>query len=419
MIEETQTEFSPRRLLLVGFLTLVVLLGGFGAWAGFTSIAGAVVSSGQVRVDQNRQVVQHPDGGVVSSIEVQEGDMVEAGQVLLRRDRTLLETRFTILKGQFFELIARRGRLEAERDGTDRIGFDPLLEDAASASGDIRALMEGQVRLLEARRETTLREVDQLGKRQVQITDQINGIQSQSGALTRQLALIADELTGQQALLDRGLAQATRVLALRREEARLAGRLGQLKADRAQAEGRRIEIDIELLKLIAGRREEAIAGLRDLEFKELELREQRLALLEQLDRMDVVAPVSGAVLGLNVHAPRAVLRPAEPILYVVPQDRPLVITTQVDPFHVDQVFRGQPVALRFSALDHRSTPELTGELIHISADAFEDRTTGASFYLAEIALSSAERARLGPDVELRPGMPVEVFLRTQDRTPLG
>lgn len=159
--------------------------------------------------------------------------MVEAGQVLLRLDRTLLETRFTILEGQFFELIARRGRLEAERDGTDRIGFDPLLEDAASASGDIRALMEGQVRLLEARRETTLREVDQLGKRQVQITDQINGIQSQSGALTRQLALIADELTGQQALLDRGLAQATRVLALRREEARLAGRLGQLKADRA------------------------------------------------------------------------------------------------------------------------------------------------------------------------------------------
>ncbi|MEL7280592.1 MAG: HlyD family type I secretion periplasmic adaptor subunit [Pseudomonadota bacterium] len=411
--------YTPKRPLMVGVVALTILVGGFGTWSAFANIAGAVISGGQVEVDQNRQIVQHLDGGVVGSIEVDEGDLVAAGDVLVRLDPSILTSQLNITESQLFELMSRRGRLEAERDGADTISFDPLLESSALTNASVLDLMDGQVRLLAARRETQAREIDQLGKRRVQITDQIEGIDAQAAALSRQLDLIEQELVGQQDLLDRGLAQASRVLALQREEARLAGTLGQLEADKAQAEGRRTEIDIELLKLNAELREEAIAGLRDLQFRELELREERLALLEQINRLDIVAPVAGAVYGLTIHAPRAVLRPAEPVLFLVPQDRPLVINANVDPVHVDQLFVGQDVTLRFSALDQKRTPELIGELTGISADTFQDEVSGVRYYRAEVALSAEERARLDPDVELRPGMPVEVFIRTDDRTPIG
>ncbi|MEL6647559.1 MAG: HlyD family type I secretion periplasmic adaptor subunit [Pseudomonadota bacterium] len=411
--------YTPKRPLMVGVVALTILVGGFGTWSAFANIAGAVISGGQVEVDQNRQIVQHLDGGVVGSIEVDEGDLVAAGDVLVRLDPSILTSQLNITESQLFELMSRRGRLEAERDGADTISFDPLLESSALTNASVLDLMDGQVRLLAARRETQAREIDQLGKRRVQITDQIEGIDAQAAALSRQLDLIEQELVGQQDLLDRGLAQASRVLALQREEARLAGTLGQLEADKAQAEGRRTEIDIELLKLNAELREEAIAGLRDLQFRELELREERLALLEQINRLDIVAPVAGAVYGLTIHAPRAVLRPAEPVLFLVPQDRPLVINANVDPVHVDQLFVGQDVTLRFSALDQKRTPELIGELTGISADTFQDEVSGVRYYRAEVALPAEERARLDPDVELRPGMPVEVFIRTDDRTPIG
>ncbi len=411
--------YTPRRPLIVGFFALVLLLGGFGTWSAFANIAGAVISGGQVEVDQNRQIVQHLDGGVVGSIEVDEGQMVEAGDVLVRLDPTTLTSQLNIAESQLFEIMARRGRLQAARDGVEEIEFDPLLTEASKADAAILDLMEGQVRLAEARRETKAREVDQLGKRRVQISDQIAGIEAQLDALAEQLDLIGQELKTQQDLLERGLAQMPRVLALQREAASLAGRLGELEAEKAQAEGRRTEIDIELLKLDSDAREEAITELRDLQLRELELREQRVALLDQIDRLDIVAPVSGVIYGLTVHAPRAVLRPAEPVLYLVPQDRPLVITADVDPVHVDLLYEGQEVSLRFSALDQTRTPELFGQLVGISADTFQDETTGVSYYRAEVSLPAEERARLDPDVELRPGMPVEVFIRTDDRTPIG
>ncbi|MEL7254211.1 MAG: HlyD family type I secretion periplasmic adaptor subunit [Pseudomonadota bacterium] len=411
--------YTPRKPLIVGFLALLVLVGGFGTWGALANIAGAVISGGQVEVDQNRQIVQHLDGGVVGSIEVDEGQMVEAGDVLVRLDATSLKSQLSIAESQLFEIMARRGRLEAARDGSEEIVFDDMLIDAAKTDAAILDLMEGQVRLSEARRETKAREADQLSKRRVQISDQIAGIEAQLQALAQQIELIGQELKTQQDLLNRGLAQMPRVLALQREEASLAGRLGELEAEKAQAEGRRTEIDIELLKLQAGEREQAITELRDLQFRELELREQRIALMDQIDRLDIVAPVSGVIYGLTVHAPRAVLRPAEPVLYLVPQDRPLVITADVDPVHVDLLFVGQTVSLRFSALDQSRTPELFGELIGISADTFQDEVTGVSYYRAEVTLPPEERARLDPDVELRPGMPVEVFIRTDDRTPIG
>ncbi|MGR3713853.1 MAG: HlyD family type I secretion periplasmic adaptor subunit [Shimia sp.] len=411
--------FSVIRPMIVGVLALLVLVGGFGAWSVMTEISGAIIASGRVEVDRNRQVVQHLDGGVVTELNVYEGDVVEVGQLLLRLDGALLESELTVVEDQLWEIIARRGRLEAERDGLEAIEFEDLLLETAKSDEDVAGIVVGQRNLFGARRDTMEQATNQLDKQVVQIRNQIEGIQAQTVALNRQLELILVELIDQQQLLDKGLAQATRVLALQREEASLAGRVGELTASRAQAEGRITEIDIEKLKLSTGRREEAITTLRDLRYRELGLIENRDSILAQLSRLDIRSPVAGVVYGMQVFALQSVIRPADPVLYVVPQDRPLVVASQVPTIHVDQVYPGQEVNLRFSAFDQRTTPELVGRVTQISADAFQDDATGVAYYRTEIVLAEGEIDKLPANVALIPGMPVDAYLRTQDRTPLA
>ena len=370
--------WSVRKPMIVGVLGLLLLVGGFGTWAVMTQISGAIIAGGQIEVDQNRQVVQHPDGGVVEAILVEEGNTVAAGEVLLRLDPTDLQSELSIVESQLFELIARRGRLEAERDERDMISFDPLLSETAAERPAVKDLMDGQQRLFEARRASITQAIEQLDKQQDQIADQITGIAAQQRSMDAQLTLIEKELVDQQSLFDRGLAQVSRVLSLQREAARMSGTVGELKANEAQARGRITEIDIEILNLKSQRREEAITQLRDIQSSELELRERRRALLERMSRLDVRAPLSGIVYDLRVFARRSVIRPADPVLYIIPQDRPLVINARVEPIDIDKLTIGQDVTLRFSALDQRKTPELIGTVKLISADAFQDENTGQS-----------------------------------------
>lgn len=416
---QTNLAFSTRWYMGLGIIGLLVLVGGFGSWAVLANISGAIIASGQVEVDQNRQVVQHLDGGVISEILVDEGDLVAAGDLLVRLDPTDLGSELAIVESQLFEFMARRARLEAERDGTDYIAFDAELAARASEHPEVLDLIDGQSRLFVARNASLQKESEQLQKRRTQISTQVEGIDAQKASLATQILLIRKELADQQTLLDRGLAQASRVLALQREEARLDGRRGELIASGAQALERTTEIDIEILKLGTQRREDAITRLRDLQVRELELAEQRRALLGRLNRLDIRAPVSGIVYSKQVFTPRSVIRPADPILYLIPQDRPLIIAAQVAPIHVDQVFVSQEVVVRFSAFDSRNTPELFGTIVQVSADAFTDERTQGTYYRAEIRLPEGEIDKLPEGLVMIPGMPVEAFIRTKDRTPLA
>ncbi len=415
----TDNKWSATRPVVFGFIGLLALFGGFGTWAVMSNISGAVIASGRIEVDRNRQIVQHETGGVVETIHVDEGDTVEAGELLIQLDPRALTSQLAITEGQLFELMARRGRLEAERDEAEQISFSPELLEIAADRPDVQELISGQANLFEARRVSVTRQIEQLSKRNDQIAAQIVGIESQELSLNSQLNLIKEELTSQQELLDKGLAQASRVLSLQREEARLQGVIGELAASKAQAEERGTEIDIEILRLGTSAREDAITRLRDLVYRELELAEQRRALKVQIERLSVRAPVSGIIYGLQVQTPQSVVRSAEPLMYLVPQDRPLVIAAQVQPIHVDQVIVGQAVNLRMSALDQRLTPELIGQVMQVSADAIDDSNTGIAFFRAEIALNPGEMDKLPAGTVLLPGMPVEAFIRTGDRSPMA
>lgn len=410
--------FSARRPMMLGFIALLVLVGGFGTWAVASKLSGAVIAEGQVQIDQNRKVVQHPDGGVVTEILIEEGDTVAAGDVLIRLDAGQLSSQLTIIEGQYFELLARQARFEAERDGADALVFNTELVAAAEDSPEVSSLMNGQVRLFTSRMEGISTQLEQLEKRKTQISRQLDGLAAQTTALREQLVLIREELSSQQALLDKGLSQASRVLALKREEAGILGRLGELSASSAEAELRITETELQRIALKTELREKAITELRDSHASARDLAEQRRNIKEQLERLEIRAPVAGVIYGLQVFAEQAVIQRAQPVLYVVPQDRDLVIMSRVDPLHIDQIFVGQTVYLQFPAFNSRDTPDLLGRVTRMSADSFVDETSGISFYQAEVQLDEGQIERLPEGAILMPGMPVSAFIRTTDRSPM-
>lgn len=410
--------WGARGFIRFGLVCVLLLGGGFGTWAATAKLSGAVIATGQLRVETNRQVVQHPDGGVVGEILVREGDTVEGGDVLLRLDDTLLRSELAALEGQLYEIMARRGRLEAAQIDSGTVEFDSELVEAAATDPEVDKLIEGQRALFHAKRESTAKELEVLGEKILQLREQIVGAQAELTAYGRQSELIAKELKDQQTLLAKGLAQASRVLALEREASRLEGDAGQLTSRIAQHKGEISEIEIERLRKTANDREEAITELRELGFRELELKQKRLALRERLSRLDLRAPRPGRVHDMTVHALQSVVRAAEPVLYIVPSDTELVVDARIDPINIDQIHRGQEAVLRFSAFNSRTTPEIFGVVEKVAPDIVEDDRTQQAFYKAEVALNEGELAKLN-EQELLPGMPVEVYIRTSERTPFN
>lgn len=404
--------------LFVGYLSLVVLIGVIGVWGVQARIAGAVIASGMIQVENNRQIVQHPQGGVVGELLVRDGTRVNAGDVVLRLDDTILRSELAIIMAQLNEIRARKGRLTAERDEASEIEFGSEILALAAKDEDIASLIEGQKRLFQTRLIALEQETKQLENQIEQTREQIKGGFAQLVASQGQAELIISELKDAQTLFEKGLAQASRVSALRREEARLNGAIGQYTAGVAQLKGDIARLNIEILRLQTQRREEAISTLRDLQFQENELVERALSARDTLSKMAVRTPVSGVIYGNTVFALQSVISPAAPIMYVIPQDQALIVSARVEAIHIDQVHEGQAATLRFVAFDQRTTPEVFGAVTRLSADVFTDEQTGVSYYQAELLPNEGELAKLEGQ-QLVPGMPVEAFIKTADRSPIS
>jgi len=414
----TAAQLSVRGPVVLGVVALVALILGFGLWATHASLASAIVVNGRLDLPEARQVLQHPDGGVVAEILVRDGSAVTAGEVVLRLDGTDLRSELQIVEDRLADLYARSARLSAERDGAATPEFPQDLAERAKTEPDIAALIDGQRDLFLARRATLDDTVEQFTRRVDQVRAQGVGVAAQQTALNLQLALIDEELAVQQSLLDRGLAPQATVLALRREGARLAGEIGELTAVRARLEDQLAEIELQSSGLLAQRRETAMEELREIAPIALELAEKRRALLGRIDRLDLRAPVSGVVFGLQVSTLRAVLRPAEPVLSIVPQDSPLLVAARLSPRDIKAVSLGQMAELVLSAGGSAEPPRFTGHVALISADAMTDQATGTAYFLVQLDIDAAAGPEPG-DLALLPGMPVEVYLQTGSRSPLA
>jgi HlyD family secretion protein len=405
-----------RRLNLIGFAAIAVLVGGIGGWAATSELAGAVIASGTLVVESNVKKVQHPTGGIVGEILVREGSEVTEGQVVMRLDDTLTRATLGVVRSQLDEFLAREARLQAERDGVDAITFPAVLTSRGNESSAAAAIA-GEQRLFESRRTTRGGQRAQLRERIAQINEEIRGLSSQLEAKESEIKFIAEELVGVADLYKKNLIPIIRFMQLQRDKAKLEGERGQFIAEIARARGKASETELQILQLDHDFRNEVLRDLREAQGKIAELKERVTAAEDQLRRVELRAPQSGIVNQLSVHTVGGVISNGEIIMYIVPRSDELVVEARVAPQDVDQLVPGSKATVRIMAGNQRTTPDISGTLTRISADVTRDQQTGVSYYLVRATLDEDQVRRLG-DLKLLPGMPAEAFIQTHERTPL-
>jgi HlyD family secretion protein len=406
-----------RNYMLAGFAVIIFLVGGVGVWAAQTEISGAVIASGVVVVETNIKKVQHPTGGIVGEIRVKNGDVVQAGDLLLRLDETVTRANLAMVSNQLDELMVREQRLKAERDDASEVPFPAALLPRRDKP-EIEEIFAGERSLFQSRRESRLGQKAQLRERVSQLDQEFAGVSGQIDAKAREIQLIGKQVVDLETLEEKKLVTAGTMVALRREAARLEGEYGQLKAAAAQTRGKVTEIELQVLRIDQDMRTEVVKELRENQSRTAEYVERRIAAEDQLKRIELRAPQSGTVHQLAVHTVGGVINGGEPVLFIVPDSDKLVVEAKIAPHDIDQVLESRTAMLRFAAFNQRTTPELVGTIRSIAADLTQDARSGESYYTARIELPEAESAKL-EGRKLVPGMPAEVHIKTHDRTALS
>jgi HlyD family secretion protein len=410
---------SPRasisRHIFAGVVLVGVLAIGLGGWASTAEISGALIAQGSVVVDSNVKKVQHPTGGVVGEVRAHDGDRVKAGDILVRLDETVTRANLSIVTKGLNELYARKARLAAERDGADTLAVPRELAGNVN-DRDFNEALASERKLFELRRTARLGQKEQLQQRVKQLQEQITGLTAQQDAKSKEMTLIDQELQGVRDLWAKNLVQLNRLTSLEREEARLQGERGSLIAAAAEAKGKIAEIQLQILQVDQEFTSDVAKELRETDSKIGEYVERKVTAEDQLRRTDIRAPQDGVVFQSTANTVGGVVTAGDPIMLVVPETDTLLVEAKVEPRDIDQVKLGQPVVLRFSAFNMRTTPELNGTVSRIAADTNSDQRTGQSYYLVRISMTAQEVERLGAGVKLTPGMPVEAFIQTGERT---
>jgi HlyD family secretion protein len=413
----TGRKLSLRRNLIAGACVIALLVGSFGGWAATAELSGAVIAPGTVVVDSSVKSVQHPTGGVVGALNVREGDRVKAGDILITLDETQTRTDLRIVTDTLDELAVRRARLLAERDGAATIAYpDDILKRAEEPH--LAFALTGETKLFETRRQGNEAEKAQLRERIAQLGQEVTGLEAQLEAKDREAAIVAEDLQRLEELRAKNLVSILRVTEMQRAAIQLEGTRGELTAQIASTKGRAVETELEILRIDQELRNEVGKELAEIRAKATELEQRKLEAEDRLRRIDIRAPLDGVVHELAVHTVGGVIQAGETLMLIVPKADALVVDARVAPDEIDRVRPDQDVQLRFSAFDQRTTPEIDGKVERISADVTEDKRTGATYYTVRVLASPGEIARLG-DGKLMPGMPVETYIRTGERSPLS
>jgi HlyD family secretion protein len=416
-LQQKGTRFSIKRHLLVGLSVVILLAGGLGGWASTAQISGALIAPGSIVVESNVKKVQHPTGGVVGEVRAHDGDLVKAGDVLVRLDDTVTKANLAIVTKNLDGLWARGARLEAEQRGADKITFPPMLTSRAD-DPDVKAVMASEAKLFDVRVNGRTGQKAQLRERIVQLNEEISGLAAQEKAKDQEIDLVQKELTGVSDLYDKHLVQLSRLTTLQRDAARLSGERAQYVASRAQAKGKITETELQIIQVDKDMISDVSKDLRETNDKIGEFIERKVTAEDQLRRVDIRAPQNGMVLQSSVHTVGGVITAGDAIMLIVPQTDDLQVEAKVNPQDIDKLQLGQKTLLRLSAFNQRTTPELNGVVTRVSPDTTTDQRTGQSYYTIRVSMPPAEIARLG-DVKLIPGMPVEAFVQTGERTMLS
>ncbi|MGY3031621.1 HlyD family secretion protein [Bradyrhizobium sp. USDA 4354] len=403
--------------LMLGLVIVLVLVVGLGGWASTVLISGALIAPGQIVVESNVKKVQHPTGGVVGEVRARDGDLVKSGDIVVRLDDTVTKANLAIVTKNLDAAQARAARLQAEQRGLDRIEFPQTLIERAG-DPDVKALLSAETKLFDVRVNGRTGQKAQLRERITQLNEEIAGLSAQEKAKDQEIALVQNELTGVRELYDKRLVQISRLTQLERDSARLNGERAQYIASRAQAKGKITETELQIIQIDKDVVSEVSKDLRETNDKIGELIERKVAAEDQLRRVDIRAPQDGMVLQSTVHTIGGVVTAGDTLMLIVPQADDLQVEAKVNPVDIDKLQIGQKTLLRLSAFNQRTTPELSGVVSRVSPDVTTDQRTGQGYYTIRVSMPAEEVARLG-DVKLIPGMPVEAFVQTGDRTMLS
>jgi HlyD family secretion protein len=391
---------------------LVALLGGITGLSAAIDVSGAIIASGNLVVESELKKVQHPSGGVVSDILVSEGERVAKDQILVKLDPTVAKATLNAVSHELSELSARKARLEAERDGASEPRFQlATASDAASdATSDIVA---GERRLFQFRVDAVRGQKAQLRERVKQLQDEARGLDNQLSAKRVEIDLVGKELEGVRDLWEKKLIPVTRLMSLERDAARLGGDAGKLESALAQTRGKIAETELQILQIDQSARSDVATQLADIRAKMAELTEKRAAAQDQSERIDIRAPQAGLILNQSVHTKGGVISAGEQLMQIVPDSDALTVEARLRPTDIHEVKVGQAATLRFTNFNQRTTPEIEGTVTRVSADAVKDDRVQEPYYVVRLRFARSDALKT---LDLLPGMPVEVFIRTESRS---
>ena len=409
----TTLSTNDRPVRNIGAAIVLATFGIFGIWAFFAPMDSSALAPGVVVVKSHRKTVQHLDGGIVAKILTKDGAIVTEGQPLLMLDDAQIKAQLEIARGQNITLAAQVARLRAERDQLNKIDYPEILNDASDPRTTEAKSAENNV--FNSQKSSHEGEIAVLNQRISQISSKIHGLQGQIDSKKQLVASYAEEIHDLKELLAEGFADKQRLRELERNHAMQTGEIAQLNAEIATNQMLISETRLQILQVQKQFQEEVAGKLSEAQAQLNDANERVTATKDKLERVVIKAPASGMVLGLAAHTENGVITPGHPILDIVPQDAELVIEAQVSPMDIDRVTVGLQAEVRFSAFKQSKTPKMEGKVINISPDRFVDEKTGNPYYLARVELIPESKKKLG-DLQLLPGMPAEVLIKTGERT---
>ncbi|WP_006786519.1 HlyD family type I secretion periplasmic adaptor subunit [Thiorhodospira sibirica] len=408
-------ERSPASIVVIGWLVMLLGFFGFLIWAALAPLDSGVTAPGEIVVDSSRQKVQHLTGGIVDEILVRDGDHVERHDVLIRLNRTRPQSELAIVRAQLLSSQAVEARLLAERDGRKTIDFPPSVLDELN-DPRIADVVRTQRQLFASRRDGLLSELSILDENLRGIDEQVKGLRAQEEGKARQVALLQEELEALRRLFDEGYVPRNRIFELERMIADVQARRSEDLSAIARAQSSLSEVRLRKIQRQQEYSKEVESELTGIQREVDSLEQRRIALQDELERIEIRAPVAGVVVGMRVHSLGSIIRPGDDILDLVPDGEPLVIKAQVAPQSIELVHVGLEAMIRFSALSTLN-PVVNGLVVNVSADRLTDERTGMPYFEARIEVPVEELARLTYE-RIIPGMPAEVVIRTGENTVL-
>ncbi|MEB0091581.1 HlyD family type I secretion periplasmic adaptor subunit [Pseudomonas sp. CCI1.2] len=405
---------SDTKARRVGFWIVFVTFGLFGSWAAFAPLDSAAYSPGVVTVQSYRKTVQHLEGGIVKEVLVHDGDIVKKGDPIIVLDDSQLKAEYETTRSQYIAAKAMEARLRSERDDKSTIDFDKMLP-ANTPRGEEARNSETQV--FNARRGSRLGEVSVLQERIGQFNQQIKGTEAMIGTKVNLEKSYTGEIGELNELLAQGFVDKQRMLEQQRKLDMLKSEVAELQSSTTKTRLQINETQLQILQINKDFNSDVVKQLADVQTKTYDLKERTAALEDRLSRAVIRAPDDGMVIGMTVHTIGGVVRPATPLLDIVPSVSELVIEAHVQPVDIDRIAIGKLADIRFSAFNSATTPPIEGIVTQVSADRLTDERTGQPYYLARVEVTAAGEHKLG-DRKLLPGMPADVLINTGKRTML-